>query len=464
MYSYIPLLAEFKKKYPRFSIYNSSLQKSKGKDFFLVKGEEGKFVVMWEKEFIFFPINPKTIELLCRNFPYLRPRKCGLRNSFGFGDRLGLATPGHVRALQGYDFFPIFAQQSARELQRTGRTFKGVLNDAVLGCFQEGYSKGFGAEADHIKDFKHLNEAIEAGFTFFVIDPSDKIKDPSRINDGDKRNILDKHFKKYEKLYLGKIYQIGDNRLEFNHENLSNLVLIYREAIDSVEECYKLIKGKISSFDFEVSVDETSLPTTPLAHILIVEELRRRKLVFQNIALKFPGRFEKAIDYIGNLKEFERALIVHKTIREKFGPYKISLHSGSDKFKIYPILKRVLGENFHVKTSGTSWVEAVKTIAKGDFDFFLEILKLALEKFKENSASYEISANPNLIKPETIKKENIEEIFDNNNIRQIIHISYGSVLSDSIFKRRLYEILDENEENYIELLRKHFEKHLEPLS
>ena len=81
----------------------------------------------------------------------------------------------------------------------------------------------------------------------------------------------------YPKLYLQKRYKLGNQQIEINNENLSDFILVYAEAVEFAEECYKFIKDKISSFDFEVSVDETSLPTTPLAHILIVEELRRRK-------------------------------------------------------------------------------------------------------------------------------------------------------------------------------------------
>lgn len=458
------LSEKFKKKYPDIHVYSSSIQETDAEFYFLVKKEREKFVVVEKNGFKFLPVNQDTIELLRDKFPYLSPRKCGLKNSFGFGDRLGLATPGHIKALQNYDFFPVFAQQSVRELKRTERTFKEVLNDATLGCFQEGYKEGFGAEADHIKGFKHLDEAIETGFTFFVIDPSDKIPNLSDIKDEKKKEILKKHSKKYEKLYLQKRYKLGNQQIEINNENLSDFVLVYAEAIEFVEECYKFIKGKISSFDFEFSVDETSLPTTPLAHILIVEELRRRKIDFQNIALRFPGKFEKAIDYIGDTEEFKQILVTHQNIREKLGPYKISLHSGSDKFNIYPIFKKVLGENFHIKTSGTSWVEAVKTIAECDFNLFLEILKLAIKTFTENSASYEISANPNIVDIETIKKDNLEQIFKNDNIRQIIHISYGSILSDNIFRKKVYDILNNNEDRYSQSLKRHLGKHLELLT
>ena len=457
-------LESFKTRYPEFELYSSSFRNFRDKGCFLVKREEERFVVIGKEEFKFYPVNQDTANLLCENFSYLRPRACGLKNSFGFGDRIGLATAGHIRALKDYDFFPIFAQQSVREIERTGRNFKEVLNSAILGCFQEGYKRGFGADADHIRDLNHLDEAIEAGFTFFTIDPSDKIKEPSKITEEEKKSILNKKFEKYEKSYLGKVYQLWKNRFEFDEKNLSDIILVYVEAVDFVEDCYNLVKSKAPSFDFEVSIDETPYPTTPLAHIFIVEELRRRKIDFHSLALRFPGRFEKGIDYRGGLEEFTETLRIHQRIREKFGPYKISLHSGSDKFKIYPIFKEILRENFHVKTSGTSWIEAVKLIAESDFDFFLEILNLAVGNFQENSSSYEICANPELINFKKIKKENIKEVFNDENLRQIIHISYGSVLSETHFRDRFYKILNENEERYRELLDEHLKEHLKLLS
>jgi len=474
--------AYFEKKHPAFTVYGNSIQEVEGNYFFLAAEKKGekKILVTGKKEFMFYPVDKNAIELLRKTFPWLKPQACGLKNSFGFGDRLGIATPGHIRALKKYNFFPVFAQQSVRELERTGgRTFKDVLNSVIIGVFEEGYKNGFGADADHIKTISYLEEAVNAGFTFFTIDPSDKIHPhlsppPSRGRIKErgeknsyafkiKKNVLpDAEWRKYENLYSGKKYRVGNLELEFTEANLKNLILIYSEAVDFIESCHKFLKSKISSFDFEISVDETSYPTTPIAHIFIVEELQRREIEFQNLALRFPGKFEKGIDYKGDLKEFEENLTIHQKIREKFGPYKISLHSGSDKFKIYPVFKNILGNNFHVKTSGTSWIEAVKTIAEVNRPFFLEILNCAIKTFKENSASYEISANPETVDLENLKKKNIEEIFVDENIRQIIHISYGSILSE--FRERFYSILRNTERIYYKGLENHLGKHLKLLN
>src|SRR5438132_2808310 len=105
----------------------------------------------------------------------LRPVTLGLQPSFGFGDRLGLATPGHVAALRraGGGIRPIFAQQSIREMARTGRSPQQVMDEACAGALQAGYTGPMGADADHLKTPEDVDQTAAAGFVFFTIDPSD---------------------------------------------------------------------------------------------------------------------------------------------------------------------------------------------------------------------------------------------------------------------------------------------------
>src|SRR5690349_18672295 len=101
----------------------------------------------------------------------------GLRPSFGFGDRLGLATPGHVEAMRraGAGIEPIFPQQSIREMARTGRTPRAVMDDALRGMRQAGWTGRTGADADHLKTAQDVDATAAVGFTFFTIDPSDHV-------------------------------------------------------------------------------------------------------------------------------------------------------------------------------------------------------------------------------------------------------------------------------------------------
>jgi len=94
-------------------------------------------------------------------FKFTVPEIIGLQNSFGFGDRIGLANPGHLRSLEGSSFKPILAQQSIRELTRTNRTADEVMDAAVWAVFQEGYKKGFGADADHLKTVDDIDSMVK---------------------------------------------------------------------------------------------------------------------------------------------------------------------------------------------------------------------------------------------------------------------------------------------------------------
>ena len=108
-------------------------------------------------------------------FDFLKPKVIGLHNSFGFGDRLGIANAGHLRSLKGFNFVPVLAQQSIRELTRTHRKPSDVMDAAVFACLQEGWTKGFGADADHLKKNEDIKLMLKAGYTFFTFDPSDYV-------------------------------------------------------------------------------------------------------------------------------------------------------------------------------------------------------------------------------------------------------------------------------------------------
>src|SRR5690348_1507299 len=107
--------------------------------------------------------------------PHSRPVPLGLSPSFGFGDRLGVATPGHVAAMRraGTGVAPIYAQQSIREMTRTVRTPEQVMGDALRGASESGWTEPQGADADHLKTPQDVDRTAAAGFCFFTIDPSD---------------------------------------------------------------------------------------------------------------------------------------------------------------------------------------------------------------------------------------------------------------------------------------------------
>src|SRR5215510_6955746 len=118
---------------------------------------------------------PENAAALRSVFSFLVPRPLGLKKSAGCGDRLGLATPGHIRAVRRSSMAPILAQQSIRENTRTGRTPQQVMDDAMWGVFQEGWRDGFGADADHLKNTADIDSCAAAGFTLYTINPSEHV-------------------------------------------------------------------------------------------------------------------------------------------------------------------------------------------------------------------------------------------------------------------------------------------------
>src|SRR4051812_31688149 len=122
-----------------------------------------------------------------------KPTVLGLGASFGFGDRTGLATPGHVAALKraGGSIRPIFAQQSIREMTRTQRTPEQIMSDALQGMAAGGYFEAHGADADHLKVPEDVDRTAAAGFTFYTIDPSDDV-DP-RADDYSTADLQEKY-------------------------------------------------------------------------------------------------------------------------------------------------------------------------------------------------------------------------------------------------------------------------------
>jgi hypothetical protein len=131
------------------------------------------------------PITSRSAAWLRKTLPFLEAGTIGLKKSAGCGDRLGLATPGHVRAVRKTGVAPIFAQQSVRENERTGRTPLQVMDDALWGVFQEGWRNGFGADADHLKTTAQVDSFAAAGYIFFTIDPGEYVNnDAEKLRPG----------------------------------------------------------------------------------------------------------------------------------------------------------------------------------------------------------------------------------------------------------------------------------------
>ncbi|HEX2741993.1 MAG TPA: tagaturonate epimerase family protein, partial [Rubrobacter sp.] len=151
----------------------------------VLAGFEGEGSARGDRTLVLGPTSVANLDALRALLPWLRPRPLGILASAGFGDRLGLATPGHVRAMRtsGAGMAPIFAQQSIREMERTGRSPMEVLDDATWGVFAEGWREGFGADADHLKTAEDVDACVAAGYTFFTFDPGEYVEDGAEAAD-----------------------------------------------------------------------------------------------------------------------------------------------------------------------------------------------------------------------------------------------------------------------------------------
>ncbi len=426
------------------------------------------------------PTSHANAEVLRDALAFTAPTVLGLEKSFGFGDRLGLATPGHVRAARKHDMLPIFAQQSIREMTRTERTPQQVLDDATWGVFEEGWRAGFGADADDLMTTDDIDVCVAAGFTFYTIDPSEYVDNAAdadapatlkqKVEDLPWR-ALDASPARLRELYLDETFDLGDFSLTFDEESLLRAAAKYSRAVAHTAVMYRHLAEQMGGqpFELEMSVDETETPTTVLEHYFVASELKRLGVEWVSLAPRYVGGFEKGVDYIGNLNEFAESFAQHVAIAEHLGPYKLSLHSGSDKFSLYPAFARQAGNLVHVKTAGTSYLEALRAIAGIDPDLFREILAFGLDRYETDKATYHVSADPGKVPmPAKLADEELTSVLDQFDGRQVLHVTYGSVLTarDGAggyrFRDRLLGALEADEEVYYDVLESHFERHLEP--
>lgn len=420
-------------------------------------------------------LSPRNAATLRNQLAWLQPRPLGLQTSAGMGDRIGLATPGHVRAIRkvGGTIAPIFAQQSIREMKRTERTPQEVMDDATWGIFAEGWQGGMGADADHLKAIADIDACLAAGYTFFTIDPGDHVDNRAESASLSELRELagrlpDDHQPEASGL-LNRAFDIEGGMFVFDEATLLKAAVKYGKAVTHVAAMYQhLVQASGESpFELEVSVDETDQPTSHSEHIYIASELKRLGVQWVSLAPRYVGRFEKGVDYIGDVAAFEKDLGGHAAIARQLGPYKLSLHSGSDKFSIYPAAMHQTRGLVHLKTAGTSYLEAMRTVAAVEPGLLFDIYTFARQRFPIDRASYHISAD--LAKaplPETVS--DFPALLEQFDAREILHVTFGSVLTartpagKPLFRGRLLNILQTNAEAYAVNLEKHFTKHLLP--
>jgi len=379
-----------------------------------------------------------NLQFLRASLPWLTPKLIGTHLSVGFGDRIGLATAGHIRAMRiaGQGVSPVFAQQSIREMSRTGRSPSQVIDDAAWGVFAEGWREGFGADADHVKSESDIDACVAAGFTFYTIDPSEHVwSDADVAKSGDVEAVV-------RSLPWRALEDSEPNLLQRHWmpiEATMRAAAKYGRALAHVVRIDRYARSRLGTgFELEVSVDETDTPTTPEQHEYLAVELRRLGVRFISLAPRFVGSFEKGVDYIGNVTDFEAQFAQHAEIAQRVGPYKLGLHSGSDKFSIYETAARLSGGFLHLKTSGTSWLEALRVVGTWDPDLLADIYALALDGYAEERASYHVSADSG----DAPAVANL----DASRVRQILHVTFSAVMRR--YGPQLLQVLRAHRDDY----------------
>ncbi|HMO83372.1 MAG TPA: tagaturonate epimerase family protein [Lacipirellulaceae bacterium] len=416
----------------------------------------------------------------------LAPTALGLAASFGFGDRTGLATPGHVAALReaGGPICGIFAQQSIREMTRTQRSPEAVMQAAVDALATLDFQQSWSADADHLKTVEDIRSTSAAGFVFFTLDPSDDVDQQA---DGYDAAQLAERFAAVRDLtpwfdgYRGRTVQLDAGAIELDERTLQRAAVKYGRAIKRAISLARSAADEAvrngHPFEIELSVDETAQPTTPAEHYIIADQMRAAGVQLASLAPRFIGDFEKGVDFKGDLIALEASMRLHAEIAERLGPYKLSLHSGSDKLSMYPLFARLTKGRFHVKTAGTTWLEALRVAAHHDPALFREIIEFSRQCYDRDKATYHVSATldsvpapadlSNAVELEKVYLERWSDVPEGRGFtapgRQIPHCTFGSVITDPKLGPAIMDLLRDKTDEFTEVLRQHFVRHLEAL-
>lgn len=316
----------------------------------------------------------------------------------GIGDRFAQEGKAQLQAFvsareKGLDLVPVW-NKSNREHTIIKSKPQSARAEADTAVASLGWKGAYHVDADHI-GLASVDNFIDA-CDFFTLDVADFTGKPAAQEDIETFvNTLASYCGQLHIPGLAAPFEISDELLR----RTAKKFLLATQEIGRIYHRIQAKKGEL--FITEVSVDETEAPQTPLELFLILAMLAFERVPVQTIAPKFTGRFNKGVDYVGNLQQFEKEFdedlsVVTFAVRE-FGlpsTLKLSVHSGSDKFSLYPIINRLIKKHdagLHVKTAGTTWLEEVIGLAEaggGGLEIAKEIYAQAFERHAELAAPY----------------------------------------------------------------------------
>ncbi len=255
--------------------------------------------------------------------------------------------------------------------------------------------------------------------------------------------------------YLGREFPMPEGEaLRFHEQTLGKAAVKVGWAVAYAAELADGVSG-----DFEVDFSATPNATTPIEHLFIAMGLRSRGVAFTSLALRWPGTFEAAVDFEGDVAEFERAVAAHAAVARLAGNYRLSFPHAEEKFAVLPAIARECGDLLHVKTSGLAWMAGLRAIARTEPALFWEILRAAQEQFPFDKVGEPISTNEEDVRflPEVADAELERTFFDEPRGRQLLHVAAKSQSAD------LRAALEKHATLHRELFMASLAKHLDAL-
>ena len=319
--------------------------------------------------------------------------------SIGLGDRFARQGPAQLDAIikaaqLGVSICPVW-NKSWREHSIVGSRPADVRVEADSAVAARCYKGPYFVDADHV-GLKNIEPFLDC-CDFFTIDVAEQIG--GAVDETDLARFVDNH-----QHFVGLLTLPANcQTLAVSDEILENAVRKYLPAVREAGSIYRRIakvKGD-DSFITEVSMDETDSPQTALELFFILAALADEEIPIQTIAPKFSGRFNKGVEYVGDVEqfaqEFEQHVAVIQLAIRAFGlpeNLKLSVHSGSDKFSLYGPMRRILKRldaGVHLKTAGTTWLEELVGLAlAGDegLSTIKQIYCAALDRVDELTGPY----------------------------------------------------------------------------
>ena len=297
------------------------------------------------------------------------------RFSFGVGDRFAHEAAAQLAAFeqlasQGVIAAPVW-NKSHREHTFVGSEPASVREAAAAAVAARGWSHPWYVDADHIR--LETVDGYLACSDFFTIDVADAIGRPAQASDVEA--FLARHPELAQPVQVAGI----EAALPLSADETRRIARHYLSACREAGALWRHIDANRGGpFVTEVSMDETDAPQTPPELLVILALLADEKIPVETIAPKFTGRFNKGVDYVGDLAQFTRefnddiAVLAHAAAAYGLpASLKLSVHSGSDKFSLYPIIREAAGRSgagFHIKTAGTTWLEELIGLAEAGGD------------------------------------------------------------------------------------------------